>query len=76
MSELQYIVADWPVALAGAISLALIIIYAVTTQRKISQLQADFKQMSDDLKELQIAEHRRFLKEIKAPSKTGPAKAA
>jgi peptidoglycan hydrolase CwlO-like protein len=68
---------DWPLndsQLATAVFLGLMLIVLTVTvfrkarvsRKEFARLQKDVKRLSDDVKELQVAEQRRFLKELKA----------
>jgi hypothetical protein len=67
---------DWPLndsQLATAAILALMLIVLIVTafrktrvtRKEFARLQREVKRLSDDVKELQGAEQRRFLKELK-----------
>ena len=53
----------------SAVCLLLITLFIVTTRRKFSRLQADFQQLSEEVKGLMVAEQRRAFKEISATKK-------
>jgi hypothetical protein len=74
MPALQNVVSDWPFALAIGVCLLLVVVFIATTMRKVSRLQADLKQLSEEVQRLAMEEQRHFLREIR--KKDGKSKAA
>jgi hypothetical protein len=78
MSQIQNAIIDWPTvlataALATAVCFLFISVSIVTWRRRVFQLEQKFKQLSEDVKALQVAEQRQFLRELKATKKPGAA---
>jgi hypothetical protein len=74
MLQIQNAIPDWPTVLttavlATAVCFLFISLSVVTWRRRVFQLEQKFKQLSEDVKALQMAEQRRFLRELKATKK-------
>ena len=72
MSQIQNAIPDWPIVLAvlaTAVCFLFMSVSIVTWRRRVFQLEQKFKQLSEDVKALQVAEERRFLRELKATKK-------
>jgi len=70
MSQVQNSISVLPVALGTAVCLLLFMTVSMAAaRRKISRLQKDLKRLSEDVKVLQVAEQRRFVRELKDTKK-------
>jgi hypothetical protein len=76
MSLAQIAASEWSLVFGAALGCLLITIFMVAMQRKLSSLRADFKLLSDEVTHLKMAEVRRFMTEINAPSKNARKKKA
>ena len=61
----------WPfgIAIVTGICLVFITVFIFATRRRIFRIEKDFKRLSEVVKGLQVAEERRFLKELKVTKK-------
>jgi hypothetical protein len=74
-------VSDWPLndsqfVTATILGIMLVVLIATAfrkarvTRKEFARLREDVKQLSEEVKELQAAEQRRFIKELNAAEKT------
>jgi H+/gluconate symporter-like permease len=74
MSLAQIAASDWSLVLGTVLGWLVIIIFTVMTHRKLSRrltrLQAKLKLLSDEVRDLKIAEDGRMMMEINAQKKT------
>jgi len=75
LNALDWPLDDWRVALAAAVLVAILILFIAAFKRntvsraEFARLQAEVKQLSEDVKGLLAGEQRRFLKEIRVSKK-------
>jgi hypothetical protein len=66
MSFPQIAATDWFLVLWTALGWLLMVIFMVTTRRKLSRLRADLELLSGEVRHLTIAEESRVMREINA----------